>query len=59
MKSISFLLKEGKENETFIRIRHKQNSNLKYEAHHKYIINTNQSYKSEIKEIKSKIWGIL
>ena len=52
-------IKEGKESETFIRIRHKQNSNLKYEAHHKYIINTNQSYKSEIKEIKSKIWGIL
>ncbi len=52
-------IKEGKESEAFIRVRHKQNKDLKYSAYHKYIIDTNQPYKSEIKDIKSKIWDML
>ena len=52
-------IKEGKESEEFIRIRHKQNRNLNYNSHHIYIIDTNQSYESEIRDIKSKIWEIL
>ncbi|MCK4441434.1 MAG: hypothetical protein KAU90_05470, partial [Sulfurovaceae bacterium] len=52
-------IKDGKESEEFIRLRHKQNRDLKYDSHHIYIIDTNQSYESEIRDIKSKIWSIL
>jgi len=52
-------IKEGKESEEFIRLRHKQNRDLNYIAHHKYIIDTNQPYESEIRDIKSKIWNML
>jgi len=52
-------IKEGKESEAFIRIRHKQNKDLTYNAHHQYTIDTNQSYENELKEIKSKIWKLL
>ena len=52
-------IKEGKESEEFIRIRHEQNKNLTYQANHIYQINTDQPYKEEIREIKSKIWGLL
>jgi thymidylate kinase len=52
-------IKEGKESEEFIRLRHKQNRDLNYIAHHTYIIDTNQPYESEIRDIKSKIWNIL
>ncbi|HHD80765.1 MAG TPA: hypothetical protein ENK99_04070 [Campylobacterales bacterium] len=52
-------IKEGKESEEFIRLRHKQNRDLNYSSHNRYIIDTNQPYESEIKDIKSKIWSIL
>jgi thymidylate kinase len=52
-------IKEGKESEAFIRLRHKQNRDLTYSSEHTHIIDTNQPYKKEIREIKSKIWSIL
>jgi len=52
-------IKEGKESEAFIRIRHDQNKNLTYQANYTYRINTDQPYEEEIREIKSKIWGLL
>jgi len=52
-------IKEGKESEEFIRLRHKQNRDLNYNSNHTYIINTDQPYESEIRDIKSKIWDIL
>ncbi len=52
-------IKEGKESEAFIRVRHRQNKNLKYSANHTHIIDTDQPYESEIRDIKSKIWDML
>ena len=52
-------IKEGKESEEFIRIRHKQNQGLKYIAKHNYLIDTNLEYKNVISDIKNKIWRIL
>ena len=52
-------IKEGKESREFIKIRHKLNQNLIYNADHIYTIDTNKPYQDEIKEIKSKIWRIL
>jgi thymidylate kinase len=52
-------IKEGKESEEFIRIRHEQNKNLTYRANHNFKIDTDQPYEDEIRDIKSKIWSIL
>ncbi len=52
-------IKEGKESREFIKIRHKLNQNLTYSADYIYTIDTNQPYKNEIRDIKSKIWRIL
>ena len=52
-------IKEGKESEEFIRVRHTQNRDLTYIAKYNYKIDTDQDYKDEIRDIKSKIWRIL
>jgi len=52
-------IKEGKESEEFIRIRHKENQNLEYIAKYLYKIDTNVPYEMELREIKSKIWKVL
>jgi len=52
-------IKEGKESEEFIRIRHAQNKNLTYKATYNYKIDTDQPYEEEIADIKEKIWSIL
>jgi len=52
-------IKEGKESEAFIRVRHKQNRDLTYISNQTHIIDTNQPYESEIRDIKSKIWKVL
>ena len=52
-------IKEGKESEEFIRIRHEQNQGLKYIAKYNYLIDTNQEYKNVISDIKNKIWRVL
>ena len=52
-------IKEGKESEEFIRIRHKQNQGLKYKAKNNYLIDTNKDYKDVIEDIKTKIWSSL
>ena len=52
-------IKEGKESEEFLRIRHEENKNLVYNAKHYFKIDTNQDYKDVISDIKSKIWYIL
>jgi len=49
-------IKEGKESEEFIRVRHKENKNLFYKAKIKYITDTNREYERVIKEIKARIW---
>jgi thymidylate kinase len=52
-------IKEGKESEEFIRIRHKENQNLKYIAKHLYKVDTDVPYEIEIREMKSIIWRLL
>jgi thymidylate kinase len=52
-------IKKGKESEEFIRVRHEQNKDLTYEAKHNYLIDTNQPYEDEIRDIKFKIWSVL
>lgn len=52
-------IKEGKESEEFIRIRHEQNQGLDYKAKNLHIIDTNKDYTSVIKDIKQKIWTTL
>ena len=52
-------IKEGKESEEFIRIRHEQNQGLKYKAKNNYLIDTNKEYKEVIEDIKTKIWDVL
>lgn len=52
-------IKEGKESEEFIRIRHEQNQGLKYKAKNNYLIDTNKDYADVIKDIKTKIWDII
>ncbi len=52
-------IKEGKESEEFIRIRHKENQNLEYSAKQIFKIDTNVPYEMELREIKSSIWRVL
>ena len=52
-------IKEGKESEEFIRIRHQENKDLIYKAKKNYPINTHVDYKRVIQDIKSKIWGYI
>jgi thymidylate kinase len=52
-------IKEGKESEEFIRIRHEENKNLIYQAKLNYKINTNRNYDEVIQEIKGKVWGAI
>lgn len=52
-------IKEGKESEAFIKIRHEENKDLTYKAKLNYKIDTNQEYADVIEDIKSKIWRIL
>jgi thymidylate kinase len=52
-------IKEGKESEEFIRIRHEENKNLKYDAKLNYRIDTDRAYKDVILDIKSKIWEMI
>ena len=52
-------IKEGKESEKFIRIRHEQNKDLQYQARKKYLIDTYKMYNDVIKDIKTKIWDII
>lgn len=50
-------IKEGKESEDFIRIRHEQNQGLTYKAKSNYLIDTNKDYQEVITDIKNKIWN--
>ena len=52
-------IKEGKESEEFIRIRHEQNQGLKYKAKNNYLIDTNKEYADVISDIKAKIWSVI
>jgi len=52
-------IKEGKESEEFIRIRHKENQNLEYIAKNLYTIDTNVPYEMELREVKGRIWRLL
>jgi thymidylate kinase len=52
-------VKEGKESEEFIRIRHKENKNLDYRAKYLYKIDTDVPYEMELREIKAKVWRLL
>ena len=52
-------IKEGKESEEFLRIRHEENKNLTYSSKYYFKIDTDRNYKDVISEIKSKIWCIL
>ena len=52
-------IKDGKESEEFMRIRHAENQNLTYRAKVYSKIDTNREYQEVIQEIKSKIWDIL
>jgi len=49
-------IKEGKESEAFIKIRHEQNKNLTYHATHNFPTDTNRDYNEVITEIKKRIW---
>jgi thymidylate kinase len=52
-------IKDGKESEEFMRIRHAENQNLTYQAKVFSKIDTNREYQEVIQDIKSKIWDIL
>jgi thymidylate kinase len=52
-------IKEGKESEEFIRIRHEENKDLVYNAKMNYRIDTDREYIDVIQDMKSKIWNIL
>ena len=52
-------IKEGKESEEFIKIRHAQNKNLNYLATHNFPTDTNKEYNEVITDIKKKIWKVL
>lgn len=52
-------IKEGKEDEKFLRIRHKENKNLTYIAKEQYKVDTNKKYEDVINNIKQKIWNKL
>jgi len=52
-------IKEGKESEEFIRIRHEQNQELDYKAKYHYLVDTNKEYSDVISDIKSKIWNLI
>ena len=49
-------IKEGKESEEFIKIRHEQNKDLTYLASHNFPTDTNREYSEVITEIKKRIW---
>ena len=49
-------IKEGKESEEFIKIRHAQNKDLTYLATHNFPTDTNRDYSEVITEIKKRIW---
>jgi thymidylate kinase len=49
-------IKEGKESEEFIKIRHEQNKDLTYHATHNFPTNTHREYTEVITEIKKRIW---
>ena len=52
-------IKEDKEDEKFLRIRHEENKNLTYLAKEQYQIDTNKEYKEVISNIKQLIWNKL
>jgi thymidylate kinase len=52
-------IKEGKESEEFIKIRHAQNRDLTYLATHNFPTDTNREYSEVIAEIKERIWKVL
>jgi thymidylate kinase len=52
-------IKDGKESEAFIRLRHRLNRDLKYSTEQLHMVDTDQPYEDEIREIKSIIWSIL
>ena len=52
-------IKEGKESEEFIRIRHEENKDLVYKAKLNYKIDTDREYAQVIQDMKSKIWGMI
>ena len=52
-------IKDGKESEEFLRIRHNENQNLTYKAKEQYKINTDEDYGDVISTIKQIIWNKL
>lgn len=52
-------IKEGKESETFLKIRHEENKNLTYKAKEQYLIDTNKDFENVINTIKQTIWTVL
>ncbi|PNX53412.1 MAG: hypothetical protein BV458_04630 [Thermoplasmata archaeon M9B2D] len=52
-------IKEGKESEAFIRIRHEENRDLNYRAKRLYKVDTAREYERVIQNVKSKIWRVI
>ncbi len=52
-------IKEGKEDEVFLRARHEENKNLDYLAKTLYKVDTDNNYEEVIRDIKTKIWNLL
>ena len=52
-------IKEGKEDEVFLRMRHQENQDLKYKAKLQYSIDTNTDYVNVIGKVKNILWGLI
>ncbi|PNX52937.1 MAG: hypothetical protein BV458_07025 [Thermoplasmata archaeon M9B2D] len=52
-------IKEGKESEAFIRIRHEENRDLSYRAKRLYSVDTAREYECVIQDVKSNIWRVI
>ena len=46
----------GNETEDYIRIRHKENSNLEYPYHHRCVVSTNGELDSILAEVRTIAW---
>ncbi|MFH1357420.1 MAG: hypothetical protein ABII18_09855 [bacterium] len=49
-------IKAGNETEDYIRIRHKENSNLEYPYHHRCVVSTNGELDSILAEVRTIAW---
>ncbi|MBU1916972.1 hypothetical protein KKF63_02535, partial [bacterium] len=49
-------IKAGNETEEYIRIRHKENTNLCYPYHHCYTVSTNGALESILDEVRAIVW---